>query len=263
MSSYSSAFAIYDGTTSQIQSNIKIATPIQIMSCTKSFASLAIGILYDMGAVRLSDRLSKWIPNIQDSRITIKHVLTHTSGISAEWNSGRKHDSAPNVYDYILDLKMTHIPGTKFIYNNNAVELVGLLVSVLIGTNLRDFLYKHLFKPLGIRKPNWYGDKSGNSYVAWGLCLNYVDMIKVGRLLLDEGRNIISAKYVHKMESLSLLVWKHPLGYYFEGYMGNLLLIIPKHRRIIVRLVKTPSRYSNDIQYAQLKKILRQPLSAS
>lgn len=262
MAKYSSAFAIYDGNTSQIQGNIKVDTPIQIMSCTKSFASLAIGMLYDMGALRLSDKISKWIPNIQDSRITILHILTHKSGISAEWNSGKEHGSATDVYDYVLGLNMTHVPGEKFRYNNNAVELLGLLVRILTGKNLRDFLYERLFKPLKISKPTWYGDRSGNSYASWGLCLDYISMIKIGRLLLDRGGAIISSRYVHKMESLSLLTWKHPLGYYFEGYMGNLLLILPKHHRVIVRLVQTPSKYNNNTQYTQLKKILRRPLEA-
>lgn len=258
---HSSAFIVYDDDTGVTKGRIKVETPIQIMSCTKSFVSLAIGLLYDMGKLRLSDRVSKWVPNIQDHSITVIHILTHRSGISAEWNSGASHDSAKNVYDYVLGLRMTSRSGEKFIYNNNAVELLGLIVKTISGKNLRDFLYTNLFKPLGIRKPDWYGDASGNSYASWGLCLEGRDMLKVGKMLLDGGDGLISTKYIRKMVTTPLLVWKHPLGYYFEGYMGNLMLIMPRYNRIIIRLVKTPSKYDNNIQSKQLTRVLKRPLS--
>ncbi len=260
MARYSSAFAVYEAATDTTKAYTSTDEPIQIMSCTKSFASLAIGLLCDAGKLKLSDRLAKWIPNIQSDRITVEHVLTHRSGLNAKWNSGREHDSARDVYAYVLGLKMTSAPGEKILYNNNAVELLGLLVKIITGENLRDFLYSRLFKPLGIKKPVWYGDRAGNSYASWGLCLDYRDMLKVGKMLLSNGSGLISSKYIRKMASKSLLVWKHPLGYYFEGYMGNLLLIIPLRGRVIVRLVKTPSKYDNDIQVRQLAKVLKQPL---
>ena len=58
---------------------------IQLRSITKLFVSIAIGILYDDGKIKLSDPINLFIKDFPYPNITILHILTHTSGLEYKW----------------------------------------------------------------------------------------------------------------------------------------------------------------------------------
>jgi CubicO group peptidase (beta-lactamase class C family) len=159
----------------------------RIASQTKAITSVAVMMLYEEGKFLLDDQVSKYIPsfahekvldkfNADDSSyttipakrdITIRDLLTHTSGIGYAQIGGREANSiyAKNHLmagfyvqgDKLLDamtrlgsLPLLHQPGEKFTYGLN-VDVLGCLVEIWSGMTLDEFFRKRIFEPLGMK----------------------------------------------------------------------------------------------------------------
>ena len=163
----------------------------RIASQTKAITSVAVMMLFEEGKFMLDDPISNFIPEFRNPRvldkynkadttyttvpakreITIRDLLTHTSGIGyAQIGSSE----AKNIYykagvvggigipEFLLADKMKilgslplfHQPGEKFTYGLNT-DVLGYLVEVVSGMNLKDFLHKRIFEPLGM-KDTWF-----------------------------------------------------------------------------------------------------------
>jgi CubicO group peptidase (beta-lactamase class C family) len=164
--------------------------PIETMSVTKSVVSLAIGLLVEEGRIASLDApLSTWFPTWKQGRkgeVTLRHVLTHTSGIA--------HRQGANVINreddrvaFVLGSEVTDPPGTVFSYNNEAVELLAAIVLAASGQPLDRYLDEKLFAPLGITEWAWEHDRAGNVQAYYGLALHARDLAKIGALMLDGG----------------------------------------------------------------------------
>ncbi|MEM6514614.1 MAG: serine hydrolase domain-containing protein [Bacteroidota bacterium] len=147
----------------------------RIFSMTKPIVSVALMQQYEQGKFKLNDSLSKYIPEFRESfiygdsvntisknPIKIVDLLTHTSGI----NYGRGMDEGLNAYYQKADLwnskdnkefadKLSKVPlqfepGTDWAYGMST-NLVGHLVEIFSGMNLRDYLNKFIFQPLEMK----------------------------------------------------------------------------------------------------------------
>jgi CubicO group peptidase (beta-lactamase class C family) len=180
----------------------KEAKPIVTMSVSKSIAALAVGILIAQKKLALSDKVSRWIkPWRKDDRdaITIAHLLSHTSGLS----SGRAHKKWGRLRWHAKRSKLVHPPGERFRYNNNAVDMLALVVRGVSGMFLDDFLQRYLFGPLEIAGAHWLKYRDGNVRLAGELFIRPVDLARVGQMLLDGGRyrgkQIIARAWIKQM----------------------------------------------------------------
>ncbi len=162
----------------------------RIASMTKALASVAVMMLYEEGHFLLDDPVSKYIPEFRNPRvliklnpdltytsrpasgeITIRHLLTHTSGIGypfihAEIRSLYEKFGIPDgfvVTDAVLKdaipalgkLPLLHDPGERFTYGLNS-DVLGYLVEVISGMTFNDFLNERLFSPLGMEDACFY-----------------------------------------------------------------------------------------------------------
>jgi CubicO group peptidase (beta-lactamase class C family) len=142
-------------------------TVFRIGSITKIFTGLALLSLRDQGKLSLDAPVAKYLPEIEqvlyptkDSpRITIRHLVTHTSGIP---RVGRldyvtnQHDLSPKeILDSLKDLKLEFAPGTKTQYSNLAMALAGLIVGRVSKSSLRDYVRDTIFQPLGMYSSYW------------------------------------------------------------------------------------------------------------
>jgi D-alanyl-D-alanine carboxypeptidase len=129
-----------------------------VLSITKQFTAAAILILVEEGKISLVDRISQYIPDTPPawSEITVRHLLTHTSGI-------RDYTDVPGWFDTIrLDrspeelIKSTKAfplqfhPGDSFRYCNAGYYLLGMILEKVSGRSYADFLQERIFKPLGM-----------------------------------------------------------------------------------------------------------------
>jgi CubicO group peptidase (beta-lactamase class C family) len=191
----------------------KPVEPIEAMSVTKSVTSLAIGNLLYKGKIRsLDEPVSTYFPEWKEGpkkAITLRHLLTHTSGLQANPTTEEIYGS-PDIVKVALDADLAKEPGTDFFYNNKAVNLLGPIVEKVSGKKLDEYMRDEVFAPLGVTRFSWMRDKAGNPHVMAGVKLDALDMAKLGQLMLDggvyQGRRIVSAEWareaVHAAQTL-------------------------------------------------------------
>jgi CubicO group peptidase (beta-lactamase class C family) len=133
-------------------------------SITKQFTAVSILILAQEGRLGLQDEITKFLPDYptQGRKITIEHLLTHTSGIQsytdmAEWLPlWRKDFSVKELVDLFKDKPMQFEPGESWAYNNSGYVLLGAIIEKVSGKTYEAFVDGHIFKPLGM-KSSFYG----------------------------------------------------------------------------------------------------------
>ena len=138
----------------------------RIGSITKQFTCAAIMQLAEQGKLSLQDDLTKFIPDYptQGKKITVEHLLTHTSGIKSytgmkEWDDEvrRKDFTVSALIDYFKNQPMDFEPGTKYEYNNSGYILLGFIIEKVSGQTYAEYMAEHFFKPLGMNN-SYYGD---------------------------------------------------------------------------------------------------------
>jgi len=176
----------------ETKSAMKKDAIFRIASQTKAVTSVAIMTLYEEGKFLLDDPISKYIPSFKDPKvldkfnaadssyttkpanreITVRDLLTHTSGISYAGIGGKeavaiyaknKIPSGIGTPDYNLaesisalgKLPLIHNPGEKFTYGLNT-DVLGYLVEVLSGKTLDVYFRERIFEPLGMKDSYFY-----------------------------------------------------------------------------------------------------------
>jgi CubicO group peptidase (beta-lactamase class C family) len=161
---YKKAFGIAD---------IELNVPMQpnmvfrIGSITKQFTAVCILQLMEQGKLGLQDDITKFIPDYptQAYKITIEHLLTHTSGIQSYTGMKnfqdyiRKDMKPAEIIDLFKNQPMEFAPGTKWNYNNSGYVLLGYIIEKVSGKSYPQYLEDNIFKPLGMTN-SYYGDNN-------------------------------------------------------------------------------------------------------
>ena len=134
-------------------------------SITKQFTAVSILMLAQDGKLKLQDEITKFLPDYptQGRRITVEHLLTHTSGIQSytdmpEWLPlWRKDFTVKELVDLFKDKPMQFEPGRSWAYNNSGYVLLGAIIEKTSGKTYEDFVADNIFKPLGM-KGSCYGN---------------------------------------------------------------------------------------------------------
>lgn len=167
------------------------ATPHALYSGTKSFTSLAVGFAAHEKRLRLDDRVLDFFPahapadpgdNLRAMRI--KDLLTMTTGHAEE----PPFRNNPALIRTFLHAPVLHPPGTHFLYNTTATDMLGIIVEHVTGATLRDYLEPRLFGPLGITDLRWTRLPEGFDDGGIGLSIRTEDFACFGQLLLQKGR---------------------------------------------------------------------------
>ncbi|KPV51568.1 beta-lactamase, partial [Kouleothrix aurantiaca] len=131
----------------------------RIGSITKQFTAVAILMLAGQGRLALNDPITRFLPDypMGDARITVEHLLTHTSGIRSytdmpEWLPlWRKDFTLTELIGLFKNEPMRFAPGTRWAYNNSGYILLGAMIEAVSGVSYESFLQQHIFDPLGMR----------------------------------------------------------------------------------------------------------------
>ena len=168
------------------------ASPIELMSATKSVVALGIGLLLADGHLASLDTpVSTWYPEWRQGRkadITVRMLLDHTSGLQNSPNAGAEIYPAPDVVQLALAAELSDAPGQVFSYNNKATNLLAGVIHRASGQPMDAYLGARLFAPLGITPGPWHRDEAGNPHAMAGLPLTARDAARLGQLLIDRGR---------------------------------------------------------------------------
>ena len=123
-------------------------------SVRKQFVAAAVLLLVEDGKLSLADDIRKHFPELHDygHKVTIDHMLTHTSGIR-DWQ-GLRSLVGGNVDVVSLTLRqrgLNFAPGEEWSYSNSAYVLLTDLVARASGMSFPEFTRKRLFEPLGMK----------------------------------------------------------------------------------------------------------------
>jgi CubicO group peptidase (beta-lactamase class C family) len=148
----------------------------EIGSVTKQFTAAAILLLAERGRLSLDDDVTKHLPEYptHGQRITIRHLLTHTSGIKG-------YTELPEFADLMALKKpretlvtlfgekpLDFAPGTALVYNNSAYFLLGLIVEKLSGQSYADFVKANLFDRAGMSGSYYCSESTVHHHHAHG-----------------------------------------------------------------------------------------------
>ena len=150
-----------------------VGTRFGIASGTKFFTALAIGKLIAAQklsfATKLKDCLAVNFPHYSPE-ITIRHLLTHTSGIPDYYDEEKITDFdhfAPSLPCYELhgprdylavfpDEAMKFPPGARFSYSNGGYILLGVVIEELTGLKYQEFVEQAIFKAIGMNQSGYF-----------------------------------------------------------------------------------------------------------
>jgi D-alanyl-D-alanine carboxypeptidase len=145
--------------------NVELGVPLRpehvfrLGSITKQFTAVAALMLVDEGKVSLNDEITRWYPDYptHGRRITVEHLLTHTSGIQSytgmpTYVAGMRRDlTTDELIAVFRDQPMEFAPGERWNYNNSGYALLGGIIEKVSGMSYADFIRTRIFEPLGMR----------------------------------------------------------------------------------------------------------------
>jgi CubicO group peptidase (beta-lactamase class C family) len=248
-------------------------------SVTKSFASALIGIAIKEGYIKgVDEKLLSFFPeygnitNLDERKkaITLENVLTMTAGLS--WDETQPYfDECGNVNpenDYmktsqsndwikhVLDLPMSHDPGTIHNYNSGGSHLLSKIITNKTGKTAEEFASENLFSALGITNWKWENDPNGLSNLCCGLHLHPVNMAMFGYLYLKNGflngKQIVPKNWVKASTSTKISIYnpykgevwinygdqwwinKEATSFYASGAGGQYIYVMPSLNLIVV-----------------------------
>lgn len=228
-----------------------------VMSITKSVCSLAIAILMDRGAIRsvdqpASDWISSWKNDQIRSKITLRMLLTHTSGLPDDNAIGEAEDRI----EFASKVPLVSAPGEKFLYSGVGSALLQTVITQASGQTLTQFVDEALLHPLGITSRDWLMDKTGHEKTGGGLSLIPSDLLKIGELMLGrgvyKGTRLVSLKSYQRMitksqelEDYGLMWWlKNPSArtgakdfklFLAAGWGGQFVIVYPDKGLLVIR----------------------------
>jgi CubicO group peptidase (beta-lactamase class C family) len=130
-------------------------------SVRKQFVAAAILLLVEEGKLSLSDDVGKHIPQLPDygHKITVDHLLTHTSGIRDWQPLLNLAGGDPDAMTMILrQRELNFAPGEEWSYSNSGYVLLPEIVARVSGMPFSEFARKRLFEPLGMKMTTYVDD---------------------------------------------------------------------------------------------------------
>ena len=136
-------------------------TVFDVGSVTKQFVAASILLLVDEGRISLLDDVREYIPELPDygHKVTIDHLLTHTSGIRDWVWLSQVTGGKEEVLTLILRQRgLNFAPGEEWSYSNSGYELLREVVARVSGQPLAEFMRTRLFEPLGMNATRYARD---------------------------------------------------------------------------------------------------------
>jgi CubicO group peptidase (beta-lactamase class C family) len=138
-------------------------------SVSKQFTAAAVLLLAREGKLSLDDDVRRHVPELPayESPVTIRQLLTHTSGLR-DWGSlagigGWPRTSRVYTHAHVLEIlsrqrSLNFPPGTRWSYSNSGYNLAAIIVARVSGMPFAEFTRQRLFAPLGMSSTSWRDD---------------------------------------------------------------------------------------------------------
>lgn len=146
-----------------------------IASMTKPITAMGVLMLVEEGKLGLDDPVEKYLPSFKAQKlatptgpvptprpVTIRDLLTHTSGLSAASLTAANQpvDTVPlaAMVDHSGRTALVSAPGAKWAYSNTGINALGRIIEVVSGQPYPDFVQKRFFDPLGMNSTSFWPD---------------------------------------------------------------------------------------------------------
>ncbi|MEQ9307858.1 MAG: serine hydrolase [Balneolaceae bacterium] len=236
--------------------------PFNIKSASKSIIGLLVGIAVEEGFIpTIEEPISTYFPDYFDEnpdskkeQITIRNLLTMQAGL-ASTSSGNYGAwvLSNNWIKYALDQDfVTEIDG-RMVYSTGTSHLLSVIIARASGMNTKAFAEKYLFDPLNIVVGGWDRDPQGNYMGGNNLALKPTDMLKIGQMLIDDGKfdgqQIISHDWIINSFKTYTYSNYNPYGYGYHwwntktgdyttffawGHGGQYIMMVPELDAVVI-----------------------------
>jgi len=242
-------------------------TPILGWSMAKSICNTLVGIMVQKGRVEINQpvHIYAW-QNDARKNISLHHLLQMQSGL--EWEEvytaitdvTRMLYTAENGSKLAASKQLAYPPGSHWYYSTGTTNIISQWLRSTFKTyqDYLDFPYKELFAPMGIQSAQLETDEAGTYVLSSYAHLNTRDWAKLGQLYLQDGiwngQRILPPLWVdysvkpaeHSEGTYGAHIWlnstqaRYPNApkdmYYFAGFQGQRVFIIPSEQLVIARL---------------------------
>ena len=245
-------------------------TPFGVASLTKTFTAIAVLQLAERGIISLNDPIRNYLnvdfenPSLDSQRITIWHLLTHTSGLVEDPNPNVR----PNEYPFTVP-EQRYPAGLRFHYCNQGYNLLGFIVFEASGQTLSEYVTRNILLPLEM-----YDSKAPAAMTgAAGVQCSIKDLARYLTMFMNEGafrgKRIISKRMFQKIvtetveepkarhkeyRGLCFRIWSvdgRIVSLHHAAHMpgvGGFLQFFPRHRCGYV-FISNPPVYERDEYY--------------
>lgn len=144
----------------------------RIGSVSKQFTTMAVGVLAEQGKLDYDDLLIEHIPELAFwPGVTIRHLMTHTSGIPDHYEKGYYENYDPDgpmvQMSDLVDIMSLYPdadfpPGDQYVYNNAAYGMLATVVARVSGMPFSEFLAEHVFAPAGMTTATTFNSSRPN-----------------------------------------------------------------------------------------------------
>jgi CubicO group peptidase (beta-lactamase class C family) len=161
----------------------------QLGSMTKQFTAVAILLLEEQGKLDLKGTVSNYIPDYPaGEKITIHHLLTHTSGIKdfTKMKSLRdiaQRDLLPReLVDFFKNEPVDYAPGEKFEYNNSGYVILGYIIELISGKTYEEYIKNNIFEKAQMNHSRYASDLAIVDRRAYGYQKKEYGYVNKGRI---------------------------------------------------------------------------------
>jgi CubicO group peptidase (beta-lactamase class C family) len=216
---------------------ISTSTVFDIASVSKQFGAMAIALLEADGRIAMDDDVRKYIPELHDfgQRITIRHLVHHTSGIR-DWPGTMRiggwsfHDviSFEQILRFAFEQRdLNFKPGDDYAYSNTGYNLLAEVVKRVSGKSFRQFTAERIFEPLGMTNTHFHDNHAE-------IVRNRAESYRTG----SDGAFYYVPNHLTALGSSSLFTTVEDLGKWVANYdkaiVGGEKLITRTHERGIL-----------------------------
>ncbi|MCF0075789.1 beta-lactamase family protein, partial [Dyadobacter sp. CY261] len=185
--------------------NIGRNDPKSVMSISKGVTAATLMTFYDEGRIGMDDKVSKFIPSWKRSdkeNITIRHVVSHTSGIRDETNfEGAK--TLEEAVDGMSNTQLDFAPGTQFRYSTTSYQVLARIAEIIAGKNFEQIFNERIRYKCNMLTAGYNPENPRNPLAGYGLYASQSDMSNFAAMLRDNG--LFNSQQVLSPKAIALL----------------------------------------------------------
>lgn len=199
--------------------------PHILMSVSKSLLGLLAGILVDRGQLDPDAKATRYLPEIDGTAFrgaSVRDLLDMRTGVTFNedyseadglyvryrkamgWNPREPGDEPSDLRGFFREMTGREGPhGGPFRYISPCTDLLGWIVERATGTRYADLMSELLWRPLGAEVPAYISvDRLGAPRAAGGICCTTRDLARVGQMIVEGGRGIVSADWIEDIATM-------------------------------------------------------------